>query len=314
MPPLVAPPRPVIQDKSIRAAFRAAGATINRDEAEAIWRAALDVEKGDRKKGQVIKDGRIDKGEKAALLEILAKGRFEPGAKAWLQTQIAARAAQTKAKSKDRRLKGAELRAVARVVSGQGNVQNIRFTDPEYGISYVPGKYKAVAEMIRGGEIAVYEYAYEEDALKGNGDQALGLYRSAGNRLSIQQKGQRNFPVRYESTLVHEATHAIQDMTGLRMHRHALEAAAHIAQAVMLLTNGHRDGSALYNDRLKPARAAAEQILAGEALSKANYEKVRNSAAMAESYPAYDGKKNYERDFGADAGSWWEELKWAVRT
>ena len=54
------------------------------------------------------------------------------------------------------------------------------------------------------------------------------------------RKPSKSGDLHWQSTLIHEATHVIQDKLNRTLRRWDAEAAAHIAQAVMLLSNDDR--------------------------------------------------------------------------
>ncbi len=243
-------------DASIRAAYQTAirgdsslGNKISLGEIRTIIRRALDIDTVGRKKW------RITPHERSDLFKILHRANLTDLARqhldSWLREQQ-----QGYHWRHLRLLSGAAKRRISQIISNPGNTGKIHFTAK--GITYQPSYYHGIANLIESGHIDVYEYQVPDtsDALHKNAP--LGLYRSTRDNLYYQGNGRSL--LRIQSTIVHESTHAIQDFKNVRMHRRDLEAAAHIAQTVMLLSRARGDAGVLYG-RLSECEDAARIVL-----------------------------------------------------
>jgi hypothetical protein len=110
-------------------------------------------------------------------------------------------------------------------------VGRINFVSPRTGLSYFPGLYTAVNLLVAKGLVKVY--SVDAAALLSRG----GLYRSDINRLVIYEGLD---PVLKLPTIVHEATHAIQDWRDLVSVHQFAEADAFVAQAVAAISTGKK--------------------------------------------------------------------------
>ena len=97
---------------------------------------------------------------------------------------------------------------------------------------YTAEQYLEIAGWVRDGSITLLSYDYdgEQDALK---RQSRGVHMSNKNWLAINRKNKY-----WKSTVVHEATHAIQDWHNVDGTVGDWEVAAHLAQAVRVIQAG----------------------------------------------------------------------------
>ena len=137
-----------------------------------------------------------------------------------------------------------ESTSIAKIVGNTTYTQFINFTFGEN--SYVPSDYAYIAKKIRDCEIDVYTYNYSEDVSK----ETFGIYNSLEDELYVADLRGDRTPIQRSSTIIHEATHAIQDKQNKALQVQHAEAGAHIAQAIMLLTIGGGSTDMLYG-RLK---------------------------------------------------------------
>lgn len=186
-----------------------------------------------------------------------------------------------------------EKRVVNTIVKG---AKHINFTSPtDSSIRYTPNAYYDISRMIsRWGSVEVWEMFRS----------AYGSYTSRKDRLFYRKSNRP--PRQRQSTVIHEATHVIQDWQGYRTKwgvrtRIDYETDAHIAQTIFLLkTNGDLYG------RLPGCRDAAELIIYGDKLTARSreYQDARESVGTA--YKAT--KKDQGTAFDKDDGSLLEEL------
>ena len=268
-----------LKSKKIRQAYESAGEKINAAEMAKIVKAAVNQKK-------------VSATAKADLKLILSKGKLTDLAKEKVKEFL----------RDNKQLVGTGLKKVVETIYGFANVEKIVFRDPINGLHYEPKHYKYIAGLVSDNDIDVWQYTKE-------GSSALGSYVSSADNLFISV-GQHKTDLQRQSTIVHEATHAIQDKTNVQITRWDAEAAAHIAQAVMLLTH-KSDGSLLYNRLKKPAiRNAAEKVLEKKKISaltekdfKATYE------VLKVAYPTND-----KRPFDSEWYSFFEQLAFFLGT
>lgn len=153
--------------------------------------------------------------------------------------------------------RGNQRSAVANIIAHSDSVRYIDFEID--GIRYVPSDYAYIAKKVANDDIDVYLFNYQEDRdVQGK---VFGLYNSLEDELYVADLQGERSAVQRRSTIIHEATHAIQDKknTGLKVRE--AEAAAHIAQAIMLITVAGGSDRLLYS-RLKQAgiRKAAFKV------------------------------------------------------
>jgi hypothetical protein len=273
-----------LKDSSIREAYEDAGSQINAKEMANIIRAALDKK-------------RISPQEKRDLKKILLHGNLTDKAREKVNEFL----------SRDiKYLRGNARKRVVETIYGSGNVKRICFRDPINGLHYEPRHFEQIASLVSSDDIDVWEYTVSDEY---EGKKPLGYYVSSDDNLFIS-KGRHANNTQRNSTIVHEATHAIQDKTNVQLTRWDAEAAAHIAQAIMLLTL-KPDGSELYNRLAKPAiRQAAEKVLekkAITALTEKDWKKTYK--ALKKAYPTNDKVK-----FDNEWYSFFEKLAFHLST
>lgn len=279
-----------LKDSSIRAAYEKAGKVITKGEVSSIINAALDKKK-------------VSNTEKNDLTKILKKANLDEEAQAeikkWLNRSI-------------RFLKGEEKEKVAATVRKSKNVSRIMFKDPLNGVHYEMRHYQEIAELISDDDIDVWEYSAinKKDGTK-------GMYMSNSDNFFIGKglhgpEGDPGAGEKRESTIIHEATHAIQDKTNVKLWRLDAEAAAHIAQAVMLLSI-KADESLLYNEKLKHAaiKTAAKRVLEKKKISAISDKEFKAAAASLLETSNYKNDKN-KLNFDSEWYSFFEGLSFAL--
>jgi hypothetical protein len=112
-----------------------------------------------------------------------------------------------------------------------GNVGKIKFTSPGTKISYEPTQFLAIKAMLDKGDITVYSPglgAFARNPILGGLE--AGSYTSDINKLVYYDSYD---PIDRAATIVHEATHAIQDWLDVQSTVRFCEADAYIAGAVV---------------------------------------------------------------------------------
>ena len=143
---------------------------------------------------------------------------------------------------------------------GMGVISRIRFRSPKTGLTYGPESYLAIQQLIATSKILVLEVRTGGVSSKMPN---TALYQSNSNRLFIYDSLSRDAQA---MTIVHEATHAIQDWRNVgTIHKYA-EADAYIAGAVA----DHATGSgkqSLSNPIFDVAYRTAQLVIDGAAVS-----------------------------------------------
>lgn len=182
---------------------RTCNGTIDRRGAERIFAKAID---GDR----------ITPQEAKALLLVVEEAAFERGVATHLVNRI------REDKTRSALLAGA-ARHLNAITGGRadvfralsmGVVGRIHFWSPESRIWFIPNHYLVIRHLIMTDEIQVYEV----QASGLNHFFELGSYTSGLNELVYYEVPNWDFYCR-EATIVHEATHAIQDWMDIRPTR-----------------------------------------------------------------------------------------------
>lgn len=144
---------------------------------------------------------------------------------------------------------------------------------------YKPRDYAEIGALIAQGEIPV---VLSEGAIAG----AAAFYQLKANCLNLTAAtAPLNLPEHW-GTIVHEATHAIQDKKKWRMTLAEMEADAHFAQALFL----HYKGSSLSSGYMPSFAMAAKDFANGDIRDF----KKRASAMISEAGTKYYGKPGYE--------------------
>jgi hypothetical protein len=146
------------------------------------------------------------------------------------------------------------LRAAAILEDGR-NVGSIRFTID--ATTYTENDYRRIGRRIRRGDITVHEMPTN-----------LGInavaYHPAWKTLSLLPQGRFDSHLLYEASILHEATHAIQDFRDKTIPRWNYEVAAYLVEAIMLVKRGPQISLPLRVNALpffRHARDAARAIL-----------------------------------------------------
>src|SRR5262245_37671576 len=109
-----------------------------------------------------------------------------------------------------------------------GTIGRIQFSSPGTGISYTPAHYRAMAMLVRQGEISVVRI--KDKGLTFQNLRTMAQYDSEANRLLLLDGAPEHLKF---NVLVHEFTHAIQDwLNGMFWLDKHIEADAYIAGAV----------------------------------------------------------------------------------
>jgi hypothetical protein len=137
---------------------------------------------------------------------------------------------------------------------GNGAVSRITFKSPGTNISYAPFDYIAVGQLIVNRDVPVYmSYSGGLSTLAN----ASASYLANVNNLMIYTMDPRKRRV----SLVHEATHAIQDWEDIESLVHHNEADAFIAESVTELTLYPDSRDSNDDDLEKKALAAAKMVI-----------------------------------------------------
>ena len=285
-----------IKDEKIRAAYISAtqsssrsGATITLSEVRKIFNVALDKENSGFK---------VSASEKDDLVKILTEVLHQDAKMSpTMKNEIRVKLSKLDEKVNYKRLSKRESKKYVEVLKG-GYIRGI-----DFGINnrhYAPSFYPRVARLIEHGNIELWGYyaASNEEVFT---DSPLGLYQSGKNVLSVQLNRQK---LGY-STLVHEATHAIQDMWDMKADVYEVESAAHIAQGIFL----RAIGEPLY-DRLTKMQTVIDMIRNG---SKKSFQATRQDSDYQTVVNALTGVyRKKDVDFSKDTGSQLEQLSWVL--
>lgn len=115
---------------------------------------------------------------------------------------------------------------------------------------YSPGDYRTMGALIRAGTVPVF---IDEGAIK----DATAFYQPKTNRLNLTKgTASLNTPEHW-STVVHEATHMIQDWKKWKISLREMEADAHFAQALFMHYKGASFGGGLLHVFASAAQAFA---------------------------------------------------------
>lgn len=204
-------------------------------------------------------------------------------------------------------LKGKRKLAIAEIISDPSLTRKIKF---KFGPNhYKPADYGYIAQLVRDDDIDVFTYRYDEDT---GFSKSYGLYSSGEDDLFVADlRGSRTTIQRW-STIIHEATHAIQDKQNKSILVRTAEAGAHIAQAVMLMTMDAGGVKDLYGRLKKPGILnAARKVYAGESLTAADAEAARTVIDQS----SYYGSKSHKlTSMDAEWYSYFETLAYWLNT
>lgn len=144
---------------------------------------------------------------------------------------------------------------------------------------YKPRDYAEIGMLIGQGKIPV---VLNEGKIEG----AAAFYQLKANRLNLTSATAPLNTPEHWATIVHEATHAIQDMKKWRMTLAEMEADAHFAQALFL----HYKGSRLNTGYMQSFPQAAKDFASG---NMRDFKK-RATTMIAEAGKKYNGAAGYE--------------------
>jgi len=196
---------------------------IDAKEAKEIFRKATDGKK-------------ITPDEAEAIALIIKEDRLAASAKEALKKEIKKKK-ELLYKGARRDLEGNELNDVYGALK-EGSPA-IDFKSPATKLHYLPTHYHVIQRMIKAERIDVYEI----DARGLNSAAGLGgaVYRYKQNELAVYKKvGEAAHGPFWQSLVVHEATHAIQDWRDLKDSEvRYIEADAYTAQALACYCLGH---------------------------------------------------------------------------
>ncbi len=147
---------------------------------------------------------------------------------------------------------------------------------------YDPGDYRDIGDKLAAGDIDV---VLAEGSIAG----AKAFYKTSGqgaNTLNLTPLTSPLNKPEHWSTIVHEATHMIQDMKKWRVSLAEMEADAHFAQALFL----HYKGASLGTGYMPSFDAAARAFAAGDK----KLFKSKCPLMLAEVGNKYDGKAGYD--------------------
>jgi hypothetical protein len=144
---------------------------------------------------------------------------------------------------------------------------------------YKPGDYADIGDLISEGKIPV---KLSEGKIKG----ALAFYQLEANCLNLTSTTAPLNRPEHWSTIVHEATHMIQDKKKWRMTQGEMEADAHFAQALFL----HYKGSQLSTGYMPSFGEAATYFASG---NTRDFKKLATKMIF-EAGVKYDGKEGYD--------------------
>jgi hypothetical protein len=118
---------------------------------------------------------------------------------------------------------------------------------------YKPEHYRRMGALIREGTLPVF---IDEGAIPG----ATAFYQAQANRLNLTPDTAPLNTLEHWSTVVHEATHMIQDWKKWRITLSEMEADAHFAQALFM----HYKGASFGGGLLLVFASAAKAFAAGD--------------------------------------------------
>jgi hypothetical protein len=240
----------------------------------------------------VFKTGKITAGQAKAIRHLLAYAKFSKNGLVYLVQAVAIAynwdyffAGSATALVTPEQLK--EFHASL----GMGNVGKINFASPKTGLSYSPDLYTAIRGLVHEGRVTVF--AVDAGALLSRS----GTYRSDLNRLVLYKGLAPEFTMQ---TIVHEATHTIQDWRNVATTMKYIEADAYIAMAVAALSVSKQPFLEY------PAQEAAGRlVLAGKAVpTNAEWMRTYDEVVKAvEGDPTYADNKNLQIKWDEDGKS-----------
>lgn len=134
------------------------------------------------------------------------------------------------------------------------NVAKIAFISPGSNFFYIPFYFSVIKELVRSGDISVWDS--EVDGLPELVGE-LGTYDTDSNFLILYPEATG---IVEQSTIVHEATHAIQDWLDVVLLTKHAEADAYICGAVVERVKGHKTSNEII---CNAAYEAAQYVMDG---------------------------------------------------
>jgi hypothetical protein len=188
---------------------------ISRKEADAIFAKAIDGKTITRKEAE-------------ALNEIIKRGRFASDVSDHLIRKIKSKKGKAAliAGTEQWLFEDHELKPV-RAALGMANVRKICFHSPGTKLSYKPLYYQGVSNLIEDGDI--YVFRMHASGLNKTAGLGSGSYARKSNELRIYSGLSTKA---FTEMVIHESTHAIQDLMDIRSQVKFVEADAYVAHAV----------------------------------------------------------------------------------
>lgn len=173
------------------------------------------------------------------------------------------------------------VKCIANFLQTGGYLQNFKFPRIKYPNwpGYNPELYAEIGRRIGSGRIPIF-------LREGNIEGAKAFYNLTGNELNLTSATKPLNRPSHWGTIVHEATHMIQDMKNWRMTKQEMEADAHFAQALFL----HYKGTQLESGLLQAFNMAARHFANGD---KKEYKK-KFSLMLSQAGAKYHGKAGYD--------------------
>ncbi len=170
---------------------------------------------------------------------------------------------------------------------------NLKFFSKGTNLTYSPSQYQAVAQLVKDGKIKVVKVMDRGLAVKAGAD---AMYVPEGNAFFFfQHSGETDF-FSHAPTIVHEATHAVQDWFDIpaTVTTRYIETDAYIAQAVV-------DPAMKADEKLK---AAAKFVREGKATkgNKAWEDAYDAVAALMDKHPVYKDSAEDPTTMAENAG------------
>lgn len=297
-----------LRDARIRRAFWRAVTSRGQRDHPRLGQDYLDVMEVRRIFGVAADHRIVNADELHDLDEIVANARFAPGALARLQRYLSDRREHLPNVSEP--LSGRERNRLASILEDSSNVGRIAFVSPGTHMFYEPNSYRAIGRLIREGSITVYTFHCgtpgEQEALA---ERVGGRWHSNSNQMYVPE-AILGGGARRVRTIVHEATHAVQDFNNFRLRQDQYEADAYIAGAVSYF-RGSRGSESGGRSIYDSARGAARSVFRGDAVTVADYDSVRAAVCASSSYSGADGRF---RSFGRErSGAADDELQSLIR-
>ena len=187
-----------------------------------------------------LRTGKIGVAQGKAIVEIMQKPRASDeavGALKKIMGEIEDIHLSGREVFQTKKLSGNELSQVCDAL-GLANTSRILFTSPKTNATYASFDYLAVAEGIKAGAPEVFTLNVDRLNILMT---SAASYNSTGNKFYIHRT--RNLK-ELAATIVHEATHVIQDFRQIEARRKYIEADAYIAEAIA--TYSFNNGQSLY--------------------------------------------------------------------